>query len=404
MTKKTKDKPKSTQHYRWGFTWFISDQSMGSSFDRDGGRLSDSYKAWFLEDKKWQGDYTNHAASCAEQIKGLLSSGYLFSFGAGPGSEGTTRAFFKKDCDYVFQLERGAESGRFHFQGMFTIKGKDDKKSKGQLLNYFEEHLFRKSSVLLKTEGLTLYPTRDGESLKKYVTKSDTYISPHRYTNVILYREDDISLFNSDKNIYEWQSHVLDCIDRTLSGHSVSREINFIYDPKGNNGKSTFTKYLMVKKGAVMLPISANVDRLMAYACQQGPRQVYILDIPRALLSARRRDKQGNVIDPMLNLQIELFSSLEMLKNGVSTTSLWGGTKSETLIMDPPYIVVFSNTMINPKLLSMDRWSCYQINSETKCMSDMSLYEMYAAYDIGVDGDPAQEYTTDGYPIYAPHY
>ena len=393
---KTKEKTKSTQHYRWGFTWFISDQKMVSTLTRDGGRLSDTYKEWFIQ----EGNYGSHAAKCAEHIKELLSSGYLFSFGAGPGTEGTTRAFFKKDCDYVFQLERGAESGRYHFQGMFTIKGKDDKKSKGQLLNYFEEY----AKVLLKTEGLTVYPTRDGESLKKYVTKSDTYISPHRYTNVILYREDDISLFNSEENIYEWQRDILDCIDRTLAGHSVSREINFIYDPKGNNGKSTFTKYLMVKKGAVMLPISANVDRLMAYACQQGPRQVYILDIPRALLSARRRDKQGNVIDPMLNLQIELFSSLEMLKNGISTTSLWGGTKSDTLIMDPPYMVVFSNTMINPKLLSLDRWSCWQINSPTKCMSEMSLHDMYSEYDIGIDGDPAKEYTMDGYPVYAPHY
>lgn len=380
MTNVKKDKTKSTQHYRWGFTWFISDENLVSNLSHDGGRFSDYYKEWFIK-KEIKSDYGSHAVKCAEHIKELLSSEYLFSFGAGPGTEGTTRAFFKKDCDYVFQLERGAESGRYHFQGMFTIKGKDDKKSKGQLLNYFEQY----SSTLLKVEGLTIYPTRDGESLKKYVTKSDTYISPHRYTNVILYREDDISLFNSEQNIYGWQGDVLDCIERTLTGQSVSREINFIYDPMGNNGKSTFTKYLMVKKGAVMLPISANVDRLMAYACQQGPRRVYVLDIPRALLSARRKDKQGNIIDPMLNLQIELFSSLEMLKNGISTTSLWGGTKSDTLIMDPPYIVVFSNTMINPKLLSMDRWSCYQINSITKHMSPMSFRDMYTQYSIDVD-------------------
>ena len=375
---KTTDKTKTTQHYRWGFTWFINDENIVSNLNYDGGRHSDFYKELFVKE---EGNSGSQASKCAAHIKELLSSEYLFSFAAGPGTEGTTRAFFKKDCDYVFQLERGAESGRYHFQGMFTIKGKDDKKSKGQLLNYFEQY----SNGFLKTEGLTIYPTRDGESLKKYVTKSDTYISPHRYTNVILYREDDISLFNSEKNMYAWQRHVLDCIERTQSGQSVPREINFIYDPKGNNGKSTFTKYLMVKRGAVMLPISSNVDRLMAYACLQGPRQVYVLDIPRALFSARRQDKHGYVDDPMLHLQIELFSSLEMLKNGISTTSLWGGTKSDTLIMDPPYIVVFSNTMINPKLLSMDRWSCYRINSETKCLSAMSYRDMYTQYGLCVE-------------------
>lgn len=54
---------------------------------------------------------------------------------------------------------------------------------------------------------------------------------------------------------------------------------------------------------------------------------------------------------------------VEDLKNGHSVTNMYG--KGGSLIMDSPHIIVFSNQDCPRKMLTIDRWKIFEINSKT---------------------------------------
>ena len=76
-----------------------------------------------------------------------------------------------------------------------------------------------------------------------------------------------------------------------------------------------------------------------------GPRLLYLIDIPRSPSDDEKID--------------QMISSIEELKNGHIVSHMYG--RYAQLMMDPPHIIIFSNTECPEKLLSKDRWRKFEI-------------------------------------------
>lgn len=142
---------------------------------------------------------------------------------------------------------------------------------------------------------------------------------------------------------YPWQKSVIDIIKNKPD----ARSIYWIYDPNGGNGKSYFSKNLLLrpeiyeniryfssgKLADVVYSIKETVENFQIV-------KTFIFDIPRF---------KKNVID---------FELIENLKNGMLFSSKY---ESTNLIIPIPNIVIFSNNLPNTNFLSADRWKIFEI-------------------------------------------
>lgn len=83
-----------------------------------------------------------------------------------------------------------------------------------------------------------------------------------------------------------------------------------------------------------------------------GIKKCYLIDIPKTIAQEE-------------NLS-SLITVLEDCKNGHVVS--YG--RGRTLLMDPPNIIIFSNQSCPVKLMSKDRWKCYEIDHETFDLKD----------------------------------
>nr|QXN75715.1 MAG: replication associated protein [Virus sp.] len=129
------------------------------------------------------------------------------------------------------------------------------------------------------------------------------------------------------------QKHIL----RWLESQS-DREIDVWLDPSGNHGKSWLTVHLWETGKALVIPRSASTpERLSAFVCSawKGER-IIIIDIPRA-----------QKIDP------KLYETIEELKDGLVFDHRYYG---KTRNVRGTKILIFTNTPLDTKKLSKDRW------------------------------------------------
>lgn len=179
------------------------------------------------------------------------------------------------------------------------------------------------------------------------------------------YSGDDIRFMN-DKNVwFEWQiqiynslfhTSVMDERDRIRKPHD--REITFIFCPHGNTGKSVFWKWLQNKmsdnNSLGRLTIGSS-QQLKAALVKMPHRQIYICDIPRTISAEDQ------------NRMTSLISTIESLKDGVLLNIMYGDNTA--ILMDRPHIIICSNFLINPSLLSRDRLKIFEITKEKKLIN-----------------------------------
>lgn len=136
-----------------------------------------------------------------------------------------------------------------------------------------------------------------------------------------------------------------------LNEEPDSRKIIYVYDEKGNSGKSKLAKYLLFKSvDAILLPFdSANQIRSGIAKAERGHR-IYIVNVPRTLGYNERK-----YFD-------DIFSVLESLKDGMVSSFFYG--KFGQILFDIPHVIVFSNHKVDPSKLSLDRWSPYRISDD----------------------------------------
>ena len=225
---------------------------------------------------------------------------------------------------FVFQLERGHENNKLHYQGHIKLKTKERvlalaEKLRGTLIGI---HLSPDSNI-----GST-----DAEF---YATKRDrTYVAgPWADKDRIM--PDFSDLLEPTR----WSATVRDI----LLGPSHPRHIYWIWETEGCTGKSNFATYMEINHKVIGLGLGTATDNF--YAVSELPARGYIFDIPRTL--PKRFD------------WAEIYMSLEKIKDRNFLSTKYKPKK--VILPVIPHLIVFSNYPPARAALSIDRWKVYRI-------------------------------------------
>lgn len=219
---------------------------------------------------------------------------------------------------FVFQEEEGTEETP-HLQG--TIKFKKRKRL---------TELKKQFSIKIHWEPTNKVPA------------SIEYCCDHkkRKPNGRLFHKDitlpDIAEPLEVDEPYGWQLSIMEI----LSKKPDKRIINWLWEPNGNVGKSTFCKYLVVKHNAIMLT-GKSQDMFNALK-QCKSKRLIIVDTPRS---------QQDFIN---------YGALEQIKNGLVFS---GKYESCQLVFNTPHLIVFSNEPPDYEKMSQDRWNVIDIRT-----------------------------------------
>lgn len=122
--------------------------------------------------------------------------------------------------------------------------------------------------------------------------------------------------------------------------------INWLYDPVGQKGKTELARYVLHNDDAVIIRFGNAND--MAYQISQKPNyNLYIFDLSRC--------KPKNVD------WADIYSSIEACRDGLITTNKW---KSDTILMNKPWVWVLANEMPQLLRLSSSRWKIWVITAQ----------------------------------------
>lgn len=248
-----------------------------------------------------------------------------------PGEQSVVRTLKITTDKYLFQLEKATS---LHYQGCCKTRVR---KRKSTLLNELSCELD------VQRSQITLSPMQGSwEQAKTYCSKSETSLGPV-FTNEVLYDGSDIKMLDEEDARFPWQQKLINfIIDETTSNIKTpdDRTIVWITDSSGNTGKSKLVKWCCINFNSIVKISFGTSSQLRSALIAAGPRDVYFVDIPRTLGS-----------DDSIQ---SLMSALEDLKNGYIVSSMYG--KCESLIINPPHIVVFSNKECPEFMMSKDRW------------------------------------------------
>ena len=238
---------------------------------------------------------------------------------------------------WVFQLEE-ADGGYVHFQGRMSLF---KKKRPGELKKLImdkhddlESMHFSPSSNNSLATGECFYVVKSDTRLEgpwSDVTERVSAYIPRQYRGLL-------------EKAWPWQKAVLE------SRHDFdTRTVNYLFDPAGNNGKSTTASLAELHYDALALPLTYDPKQLLESACDilMGKEQrvpgLCFIDLPRgidprkvgAFLIACEEIKKGKVCDMRHRYKEWWF--------------------------DSPQIWVFANWLPDLNALSVDRWKLWTI-------------------------------------------
>lgn len=229
---------------------------------------------------------------------------------------------------WVFQTERGTENGGLHFQGRMSLT---TRKRKSEVLNLLDS--------LCKIKAVHLSEEHEEESSSFYAMKTDTKVAGP-WTD----KDKPKYVPKAWENAPEMAWHP-ECMQ--MLEDSNRRELVLVIDEKGETGKTVLTRKL-VTKGAFEVPsFLGGAKDLMraAYGALDGtdPARIHtlILDIPRSQAEAHKR------------FWWDACTALEKLKDGVIVEDRY---TFRIRYIEPPRILVFTNTMPPVEALSRGRW------------------------------------------------
>ena len=258
---------------------------------------------------------------------------------AGGTAAQVERAFKALSDHYIFQLERGENTGREHYQCYLHTKSKQRPAELASALR-----------GLLEYEGsLHCSPASNNgkQQLKHYCMKEDTKVDGpwmDRPAPPPEYDGSDVQCIEDDP--WPWQQFIMD----ELKKPPVSRTINCVVDPKGCMGKSTLQKYLDWKGLSIQIPIGT-AAQLKTYVCNRGPGpNCYMINFNRCM------GKENTYRD--------VLTVVEDIKVGWVIPTMYGGGNS--LRINVPHVWIFCNEAPPRKLLSTDMWKFWQYSPTTK--------------------------------------
>lgn len=225
---------------------------------------------------------------------------------------------------YCFQIERGEKTGKIHYQGRFSLM---TKKRMSETIKCLREKGWESFQLSVTSN--------ENKNNDFYVCKEDTRIQGPFTDNNYVYIPKDVLKMST---LRPWQ----DTLIKNLSTYD-ERTVDVIFDPIGNNGKSSITRYMMIYKDCELLPFCNDYKDIMRMAYDVGPKKIYLIDMPRAI----NKEKL-----------FQFFSGVETLKSGYCYDDRY---KFQKRLFDRPRICIFTNTYPDISLLSSDMWKVWTI-------------------------------------------
>lgn len=243
---------------------------------------------------------------------------------AGAIEEDMKCVFGEKCSRWVFQLERGGESGRLHFQGRVSFKAK-----------------FRLTEIARKYPGYHWSIEHDERGSDFYCMKSQTReAGPWSDQDAKHPIPWDLAAI---KDWHPWQLDLFESFKRRCD-----RNVNVLVDPVGGIGKSKVLKMAVWKKWAFVLPpIGDSKDMIQAVASMvttAGPRPAFVVDLPR----------MGEGDTHMRSI----YKTIEQVKNGLVFDLRYKYTEA---VFGSPQVWVFTNERPKADWLSRDRWRYWAV-------------------------------------------
>lgn len=214
---------------------------------------------------------------------------------------------------YVFQEETG-ENGTPHLQGCFWLH----KKARWTEFNlskkiHWEKVINWKQSV----EYCSKEETRSGNVYSKGIT------FPKKLKLI--------------EKLRPWQKDIL----KIIESEPDDRTVYWIYDQKGCNGKTVFSKYLHAKENAIIATAGGNKDIACLLAVlKEGGRDL--------------NDKNTFIFNFPRSTEGISYKAIESVKDGLMTSTKY---ESATLVFNCPHVICFSNELPDLYKLSEDRWN-----------------------------------------------
>lgn len=236
----------------------------------------------------------------------------------------TCKTYCKK---FVWQLERGEESGLLHFQGRISLKTKA-----------------RLKRVIKIFPGCHISPESNNAATgagEFYACKEETRVDgPWSDKDVVHYRHPK---FDIAGRYFPWQSEAM---KRLLS--QDERKILIVVDPIGHSGKTVLAHHIVLFHSGVFVPsffqTGQDVLQYVHNFVREGGRHTLVVDIPRAALLPK--------------LARKLFAAFETLKSGFVFDMRYSGRYK---YFQPPQIVCFCNSEPDKSLLTGDRWDVLRL-------------------------------------------
>lgn len=259
----------------------------------------------------------------------------------------TLNTYCKKYC---FQLEKGEKTDKLHYQGRFSLK---IRKREGECAKQFRNHWnsFRISITSNENKNNNFYVMKEETRIDGPFTDQNEYYVPKDVAKMTELRP--------------WQKSLTDML-KTYD----ERTIDVVIDETGNRGKTSISRFMAILHNAGYMPFINDYKDLMRMAFDLGPRETYLVDLPRAI------DKK--------KLQM-LFAGIETLKSGYCQDDRFSFKQR---FFDRPRICIFTNKFPDLDNLSQDMWKLWKVDHFDKLKPYFNNQEMY---DSGVDSDVHEE-------------
>ena len=250
--------------------------------------------------------------------------------------------------DFVGQLEIGTENSIPHYQLAISTASICTRK---KVLEAFEK----------KIEGhINVDIQFNFEDMKNYCSKKTIFVSEeysgkiykHQWQMDFLERKPQLKKVL--ENPFEWQKFLK---EEVLSKSPDDRTVDWIIDPVGNSGKSSFARAYVssIPTDGILMKID-NLDRMELTLIQkiENYRKRYYKD-PKVLFFDFPRASDSTKI-------ISATALMEDAKSGHLETT-FGGNHKEIEISDV-HVVVLSNTAPDLSVLSVDRWRLWRLGGK----------------------------------------
>jgi len=264
----------------------------------------------------------------------------------------------------IFQKEKGEKRKTEHYQIYLetkkTIRGTQVKKffptahierrrgTQTQAINYCtkKESRIERSVEYGKpaTQGARTDIETLTNALDEHETWKDVYNDSEIFHLLAKYGKFAQDYFNSKKStrpklkqLFPWQKKLIELVEKKPD----SRTINWVFDVKGNRGKTELTKELVSHHGGIILGGRATTD-LYQYA--KSKNKVVIWDYPRA--------SEGHVS----------YSSIEKIKDGYFTSTF--RNPSFCARDYDAHVIIFANFLPDLDKLSFDRWNIIHLKTD----------------------------------------